>query len=92
MAGEAVCTEAQGASSVRLDPGPVSGLLPCLVLRLTCSGGSRRSGWVAFSLLFNQSLCDVPAPMLGMGDLETNQICGPWMLQMVLAKASSLYP
>lgn len=48
MAGEAVCTEAQGASSVRLDPGPVSGLLPCLVLRLTCSGGSRRSGWVVF--------------------------------------------
>lgn len=75
-----MCEEAQGAISVSLDPGLASGLLSCLALSLTCSGGTRGSGWVFFSLLINQSLCDVPAPMLGMEDLEMNQICGPWML------------
>lgn len=38
-----MCEEAQGAISVSLDPGLASGLLSCLALSLTCSGGTR--GW-----------------------------------------------
>lgn len=85
-----------GGSGCKLSaPGPKAGIglaaVSCPALNLQVVAPEGLGGWF-FSHLFNQSLCDVPAPMSGMGDLETNQICGPWMLQMVLAKASSLYP